>query len=104
MTASTCEQIIEWAKQAGLDVRPDGEILPRYLGGISDGYASLAKIAYAAGQAAENAACLQVCSSYIKKIEALYYDESMPEYQPELAGRHAGAGMCLAGIAKRNKQ
>jgi len=57
----TQDEIIEMAKQAGLKVTPDNEILPSYLGSVSDGYLKLAKLVAAKER--------EACAKTVEKIE-----------------------------------
>lgn len=55
--------------------------------------------------AAEREACAKVCEDYIEWIHEMRdNDESLPQYQPELAGRQAGAGRCAAAIRARGEK
>jgi hypothetical protein len=54
------QELIDMAKQAGLKVTSDNEILPSYLGSVSDGYFKLAKLAVKA----EREACAKLCEEY----------------------------------------
>ena len=41
----------------------------------------------------------KVCDAYINRLHDMRdNDMSLPQYQPELAGRQAGAGRCAAAI------
>jgi hypothetical protein len=58
------EDIIRMAREAGLKVTSDNEILPSYLGSVSDGYFKLAKLAVAA----EREACAKMCDYVYNNI------------------------------------
>ena len=70
--------------------------------GFREGYEKGVKgiheaMAFARAEALEEAA--KVCDAYIDRLHEMRdNDKSLPEYQPELAGRQAGAGRCAAAI------
>ena len=79
--------IIELAKEAGFYVTDDDILMPEWK--------KLADLVRA--EALEEAA--KVCDAYIDRLHEMRdNDKSLPEYQPELAGRQAGAGRCAAAI------
>lgn len=54
------QELIDMARKAGLKVTSDNEILPSYLGSVSDGYFKLAKLV----AADEREACAKLADEY----------------------------------------
>ena len=80
--------IIELAKDAGYQEGRPMARLERFAALVSE-----------AGRAEALEEAAKVCDDYINRLHDMRdNDMSLPQYQPELAGRQAGAGRCAAAI------
>lgn len=88
----TNEQVLEWAREAGISsVKSEEPLKPFFILSSEASINTLAAIAYAAGAAAMQERCAKEC-----EIEASVVVVNAPEeYQ---AGREMGATACAAAI------
>lgn len=93
----TQDEIIRMMKEAGFYIGKNDEFEPAW--------ERFAALVAAHAVLAEREACAKVCEDYIDRLHDMRdNDPSLPMYQPELAGRQAGAGRCAAAIRARGEK
>ena len=100
-------EIIRMAREAGFHIEnwSFGERVSVYESGKTIDITNELKDFAALVAAHEREACAKVCDDYIDRLHEMRdKDDSLPMYQPELAGRQAGAGRCAAAIRDRKEK